>query len=553
MGYSATGPPTSIPGGAPVSAHEFSRRAFLSGLGLGVAGLSVVAAVAHSRTLGDPHAMSEGGDPAVTASLPTFEHIVVLMLENRSFDHLFGWLYRDDQLRLGQTVDGLYQHPSRNSAPDGSAVAAYAYTGTRESVLVQPTTNAGEDLGHVTRQLYGTNIARGRPTMSGFVADYADNFRAIRGRDPSPAEYRQVMGGFAPDALPVLTTLARRFGVFDHWFASVPSNTFCNRSFFHAATSNGFVTNAGSGGYSKWWNAPAVPTVFNRLEDARLAWRVYYDETQAVSITGILSAPSIEPYWMSNFRGMRQFHSDARTGNLAAYSFIEPRMIFNRNSLHPPTTAYANVVVDDQPTYNKGVAEMLAGEELVAQVYESIRTSPAADTTALIITFDETGGLFDHVPPPSATPADPTMPGELGFAFDRLGCRVPAIFVSGWTDPGTVFNQSVDHTSVIATLSAQHGLAPLTDRDAASRPLMFAANRSTPRPASTWPILTAPHVPAAPHSTTRAEHAQTDSGLGILGMLLDRYAPAAPRPANLTSAVDTLADLGPGLFGTTDT
>lgn len=395
--------------------------------------------------------------------------------------------------------------------------------------------------------------------MSGFVADYVENFRSLRGREPSPDEYRQVMGRFPSTALPVLSTLARRFAVFDHWFAAVPSDTFCNRSFVSSATSHGFVTNADSGGYEKWLDAPAVPTIFNRLGDAHLPWRVYYDETQVVSLTGILAAPSIEPFWKTNFRDMAQFHQDAAQGKLPAYSFIEPRMIFNRNSMHPPTIASPDVPTDGSSDYNKGVSDMLAAEALVAEVYESIRRSSAtsgsnANNTALVITFDEAGGLFDHVPPPSAAPPDDgAPPGEQGFAFDRLGCRVPAIFVSAWTDQGTVISETVDHSSVISTMCAQHGLAPLTDRDVASRRLFSAITRTTPRAASSWPVLIPPRIPVPPDSITDARNrAQTSTGLGILGLVLAKYAPSAPRPRSIPTAFDTLADRGIGLFGTRD-
>jgi len=535
-----------------------ARRTFLAGVGLGAAALLLDSDAAPIGWSGDVHARTEGRGTATSRGVPAFDHVVVLMLENRSYDHLLGWLYRDDQLRPGQRVEGLYQRPSSNRASDGTVVTAYRYSGPRDTVLVQPTTNAGEDLGHVTRQLFGTADADGRPTMDGFVDDYIDNFRTLRGRAPSRDEYRQVMGGFDRGALPVLTTLARSFGIFDHWFAAVPSDTFSNRSFFHAGTSHGFVTNAGDGGYEKWWNAPAVPTIFNRLEDAGRAWRVYYDETQAVSLTGILAAPSIEPFWKSNFRSMEQFHSDARSGRLPAYSVIEPRMIFNRNSMHPPTVASHDIRLSGASFYNKGVSDMLAAEALVAEVYESIRTSATnggsnAENTALIITFDESGGLFDHVPPPSARPPDDSGPAELGFSFDRLGCRVPAIVVSAWTDPGTVINDPVDHTSVIATLGAQHRLAPLTDRDAASRPLFSSVTRSTPRPASSWPVIVAPSVPRppAPLATAR-NHPPTSTGLGILGLVLSRFEPGAPRPVDVASAFDTLTDHGAGLFGTRD-
>src|SRR5690606_10168090 len=108
---------------------------------------------------------------------------------------------------------------------------------------------------------------------------------------PTPDEAGVIMGSFAPEMLPTLSTLAREFAVFDSWFCAVPSQTFCNRSFFHASTSHGFVTNKHGGGYNKWINAPAAKTIFNSLDEAGLSWKIYFDELQMVSFTGVLHAP----------------------------------------------------------------------------------------------------------------------------------------------------------------------------------------------------------------------------------------------------------------------
>ncbi|WP_280116160.1 alkaline phosphatase family protein [Leucobacter coleopterorum] len=118
------------------------------------------------------------------------------------------------------------------------------------------------------------------------------SFEGREGRKPSARERDQIMGSFTPEMLPVLSTLAREFGVYDNWHAAVPSQTFCNRSFFHASTSHGFVTNLGGEGYRKWLNAAPTPTVFNRLEEAGLTWKIYFDEMQLVSFTGFIHARS---------------------------------------------------------------------------------------------------------------------------------------------------------------------------------------------------------------------------------------------------------------------
>jgi phospholipase C len=529
------------------------------------AGLAGAAGVALAATTSWAHWSPRAAMPVARrpvarhgAVSPAFEHVVVLMLENRSFDQILGWLYRDGGLRPGIRFEGLTAGARTNRLSEGSTIAAYPYVGTPDGVLVRPTLNAGEGFDHTVRQLWGTGRdPDGAPTMSGFLEDYRDNARALLGSDPSLAELRQVMGGFAPDALPVITTLARSFGVFDQWFAAVPSETFCNRAFFHAGTSLGWVSNAADGGFAKWLDAPATPTVFNRLEDAELPWRVYYDESQVVSLTGFLGAPALEPYWQTNFRGMRQFHQDARDGKLPAYAFIEPRMMFDHNSMHPPTRGPSSA---DPSRTTTAVADMLAAEALIAEVYEAIRTSAAphgsnAMNTTLVITFDEHGGMYDHVPPPAAVaPEDGAPVGEAGFRFDRLGVRVPAVVVSAYTEAGSVFSDQLDHCSVVSTLSHVHGLAPLTERDAAAAPILAAANRSTPRPIDSWPIVRPARVAPPPTSVSRrvGQRAPTPTGLGLLGLLLARFDPAAPIPDGFPTAFDILSDHGDGLFGVRD-
>ena len=121
--------------------------------------------------------------------------------------------------------------------------------------------------------------------------------------------------------------------------------------------------------------------------------------------------------------------------------------------------------------------------------------------TLLLITFDEHGGTYDHVAPPSATPptAD-AAPGEMGFTFDRLGCRVPAIAVSAYTRADTIIHDEMHHGSVIATLSRLHGLRPLTRRDAGANDLFSAVNLEVPRDPRTWPVVHPMYVPANPQA-----------------------------------------------------
>lgn len=518
-----------------------------------------------------------------TAFHPAMKHLVVLMGENRSFDNLLGHLYTPDTLPAGKTFEGLAFDTYSNTSEDGTVYPAHTYHGSVERVMMQPSPDPGEEYPHINTQLFDTVLPSSNalkstagmrppynapadtstPTMSGFVRDYANKFKRLRGVDPTPEQLRVIMGGFAPDQLPVLSTLAKQFGVFDHWFAAVPSQTYCNRSFFNAATSHGYVNNQTDGGYDKWIYGPKAPTIFNRLEEAGLSWRIYYDALQLVSMTGLIHAPVLEQFWHTDrFATMEQFYEDAANGTLPAYAFIEPRLVYNHNDFHPPVGPIRESEVDGFEVYNGGVSDVRAGEELVHNVYSAIRNSSTTtgsnhQNTALLITFDEPGGTYDHVPPPSAVPPDVSGPGEMGFTFDRLGCRIPAILVSAFIEPGSIFNQTMNASSVVATLSTQYGLKPLTNRDAQA-PVMFPAfNRADPRPSSEWPVTKplwqSPNPEAVPHpADVRPDHPLSEPAKGILGLLYARFGTEAEKrnvPQTFAEAYNALDKYGEGLFG----
>ncbi len=562
-----------------------SRRAFLKTAAVGVgsfaAGAGIATGVTAAVTASSP---APGFDPLAPRSEPGFDHVVTIMFENRSFDNILGFLYTNDELPAGVTFDGLNQGSYSNVGPAGETIEAHVYIGGTDEVMRHPQPDPGEHYPHVNTQVFGivdpeTNadlhkyelrapynapVRDSVPDMSGFVKDYVINFRELKkGAEPSYDDYRVAMGSFSPAMLPVFSAIAKGFAVYDAWFAGVPSQTFCNRSFFHASTSHGFVTNKDGGGYSKWLDAPATPTIFNRLEDAGLTWRVYYDVDQMVSFTGILHAAVLEPYWKSNFRSMEQFHDDVKNGNLPAYSFIEPRMIFNHNDMHPPFGTLREGEYDGHEVYNSALSDVRAGEALLHEVYDSLRkaksdTGSNAINTALLITFDEHGGTFDHVPPPSAVPPTQDAPeGEMGFAFDRLGCRVPAILVSAYTAAGTVVHDEMHHGSLIATINRLHGLSPLTRRDATANNVSNAINLTTPRQRWEWPTTHPQFVPPNPEDVPapHEEHKHrplSNPAQGLLGLLLARYEPNAPVPQTYGDAYDVLVKHGKGLFGDRD-
>ena len=562
-----------------------SRRAFLKTAAVGVggfaAGAAATAGVTAAVTASRP---APGFDPLSPRSEPGFDHVVTVMFENRSFDNILGFLYTNDELAQGTSFDGLNQGTYSNVGLAGETIEAHTYEGDTDEIMRHPQPDPGETYSHVNTQIFGIldpesngklydnplaapyNAPRDGDDadMSGFVKDYVVNYEELKhGEKPTFDDYRVAMGGFSPEMLPVFSTIAKNFAVYDAWFCGVPSQTFCNRSFFHASTSHGFVTNKDLGGYDKWIDAPATPTIFNRLEDAGLSWRIYYDASQMVSFTGVLHAPVLEKYWKTNFRDMTQFHEDVKNGNLPAYAFIEPRMVFNHNDMHPPVGTLRESEYEGEEVYNGALSDVRAGEALLHSIYSSLRaaksdTGSNAMNTAFLITFDEHGGTYDHVPPPSAVPPEPEAPeGEMGFRFDRLGCRVPAILVSAYTAAGSIIHDEMHHGSLIATLNRLHGLSPLTRRDVTANNVFNAINLTTPRQPWEWPVTHPQYAPPNPEGVPEPQEKHKHRPLsspakGLLGLLLAKYEPDRPVPETYGDAYDVLVKHGKGLFGLRD-
>jgi phospholipase C len=417
----------------------------------------------------------------MAAGLAAVDHLVVLVLENRSFDNLFGYLYELDRPArfLGRGEPAFRGVAGREdlwnddggSPPTRIPVAKAAWQTPAD--MCQPSPDPGEYYRpHVNRQLYGQDVVEGDAAllpdpapMSGFVQDY---IRAIGqqelwdGLAADPAHFSRIMHCFPPVAVPVLSGLARAYAISDEWHASVPTQTWPNRSFLHSAQSHGFVTNAD---FLKWHRNTA-PTVFERLGEAlgsAQGWRVYWDHQDLAALTRFIHPRLRQPQHDANFSPFVQFAADCAAGSLPAYSFIQPRLIINHNDMHPP-------VIPNQRVHSS----VLAGEVLVREIYDAVRLGPLWDRTLLLITFDEHGGCYDHCPPPRAVPplANPDYPLQDGFGFNRFGVRVPALFISPRVEPGTVVramgDAPFDHTSVIRSICERWNLEGLTDRDRAA-------------------------------------------------------------------------------------
>lgn len=279
--------------------------------------------------------------------------------------------------------------------------------------------------------------------MGGFVYNYTSHC--------GPTDPKIIMNCFTPASVPVLCGLAYYYGVCDHWFSSIPSQTLCNRSYVNAGTSSGYVNNGGGDGIVF---VNDTPTIFNLLSEGGRKWKVYCAGWTVTSLV-LLTQKRISDFVLrpGYFSYLHDFISDAqKPGGLPSYSFIEPNYIDSlvwgaENDMHP----------ESHPLQLYGPSNIEEGEKLLYKIYTAVRNSPDWNKTLLVILFDEHGGCYDHVCPPETTSPDnvvipQSQPGGSGFDFDRFGVRVPGIVVSPFTAQGTILNRNFDHTSVLSTV-----------------------------------------------------------------------------------------------------
>jgi phospholipase C len=386
--------------------------------------------------------------------LENIDHIVVLMMENRSLDNLLGWLYADPSSRAngfipkgGAPFDGLSPNKYFNRMDGADSPKVYAshpptsWPSCKDPRQV-PTPDPHEEFEFVTQQLFGGKppVSGVAPDMSGFLANYSTT---TAGKDSAG----QMMQSFGPDDVPVICSLARNFAVSDRWFASAPTQTWPNRGFVHSGSSDAHINNEN---YEPYENR----TIFNVLEDQGKSWGVFHDTTIVPSLTHV----QFLELWDKNDRFMkfREFERLCASGGgtepkLPSYSFVEPRFV-------PEPGEWWRLWRTRFPSDYHPPHDVLRGEQFLAQVYEAVRSSPYRDRILLVVTFDEHGGCYDHVPAPwgSVSPLPGPVAKANGFRFDRFGVRVPTLLISSCVPAGTVFRSNVpvpfDHTSILATL-----------------------------------------------------------------------------------------------------
>jgi len=425
--------------------------------------------------------------PNQQSQLSSIQHIVQVMFENRSFDHMLGFLYPKKTGPNGQPFEGLLGTESNNDE-NGNPVTVYQIDTGNPGAYFMPGADPGEGYANTNSQLFGSGRAPSPPvaTNGGFVTNFAaaisfdqrDNRSVLSGTTAS-----DIMGVFPPAALPVLSGLAAGYAVCDHWYSSVPTETFPNRAFACAATSQGHMNDSTS--------SYTVQSIFGLMTAHNLSWKIYGYDAEPLTRGNFPDTANAPDTCFGRFT---DFQADAAGGTLAQYSFLEPSWGSTGNSQHP----------------NYDVA---LGEAFLQQIYQALRSGPGWNQTLLVITYDEHGGLYDHVPPPSgATPPDSSI-GEFGFDFTRFGVRVPAVLVSALIPAGTIFRgpagaTPIDHTSVLKTVEVRFGLPPLTARDAAAPDLGGVLTLTTPRTDDPLAAVVAPASTGANPAAAEVSHLQ---------------------------------------------
>ena len=377
--------------------------------------------------------------------LPQIEHIVVLMMENHSYDSYFGTLDRGDGFRLRNG------RPTAAN-PDGMGNLVHGFHMPSECQLE----------GHPGQNWNASHLSFNHGRNNGFVL----------------ASGPVAMGYWTEEDLPFYYGLARTFPLADRWFGSCLAQTYPNRRFLLAGTAAGIVSTS-----IEALTAPPPPNgnILERLDAHGISWRDYYSDLPGVGVLLNYASENTD-----KLLPIDRFFIDAASGTLPAVSLVDPD--FGMQSEENPQ-------------------DIGQGEAFAARVVNAVMSGPGWPRTVLIWLYDEHGGYYDHVPPPRAVPPDdippaihvpPDMPGE----YDRYGFRVPAIVVSPFARPHHVSHVVRDHTSVLKFIETKWNLPALTYRDANADTLLDCLDFRRPPAFLEPPTLPEPNVATHPARCT---------------------------------------------------
>jgi phospholipase C len=418
--------------------------------------------------------------PQVPAGTPNsqmpFDHLVVLMMENHSFDNLLGALSRTRPDVDGLTFDSSGKAQNWNPGVNHMPPQVHAF----------PLPNTAQAT-HITQNWKATHQQVNGGAMDGFV-------RSSGALEP--------MGYYTPDVLPFAYSLAEAFTLANRWFASAPAPTYPNRRFMLAGTAfGGTVTDVSS----LLDSPPPNGTIFDVLSSHHINWCDYFTDVPMTSVI-----PSIVLKHSDHHAQIDKFFHDCQAGTLPAVSFVDAgigvvsEIGSQLSSLPFPVKELLGVLGanfhDAAPAETEEDPQnMFFGEAFAHRVITAILQSPRWNRTLLIYTYDEHGGYYDHVPPPRVTPPDniqPNLsPGDPPGGYDIYGPRVPAIVVSPCSKPGGVTNKVYDHTSILATIEHKWNLPALTVRDANANTIMDFLDPANPALINPPVLQTPPRPP----------------------------------------------------------
>ncbi len=414
--------------GMPKIEDRFTRRtAIAAGAG---AALTVAAAnglpawarpIAQIAAAPGPGSLPFPGLPEGTPTMPQVEHIIVLMMENHTFDNFLGML--PNQVKSRRKVDGLsvdkHGHVT-NANPDT--------TGKMIRATRSPSPCQGDG---VSQSWKASHVSYNGGRNNGFVK----------------GSTAQAMLYFDQKDLPFAYSLASTFPIGERYFSSVLAQTYPNRRFLFAGTANGNISTD-----SSTFSIPCPNgTIFDRLDAHQISWKSYYE-----TVPSLLIIPGVnnDQRTANNLKPITEFFSDCAAGTLPAVSYLDPQY---------------EVQSQENPQ------DVQVGEHFMAHVVNAVMSSPAWPRTALIINYDEGGGYYDHVPPPKAVTPDDTAPilkpGDPFATYNRYGFRVPMYVVSPWARKNYVSRVVQDHTSVLRFIERKFNLGAITRRDAAAADL----------------------------------------------------------------------------------
>jgi phospholipase C len=454
---------------APEYRIPLSRRSLLKGIAIAGAGVAIteVAGCSSSTKTTKPPTSTSGATTKVSTStttprptivrkpgsrpnptlpegtdmLPKIEHIVIVMMENHSFDGRFGMLGRGDGFKL----DGAGKPIDANPMADGRFVQAFHMPSTCQ--------------------------LNGAPGQN-WVASHA-SFNNGRNDGFVKASGPVAMGYWDETDIPFYYGLARTFPLCDRYFCSTLAQTYPNRRFLIAGTASGVVSTSTSN-LDKY--APANGTILDRLHAHGISWRNY-----ATDLPGTYAILGNAKYGATNVSTIDRFYKDAAAGSLPSVSYVDPR--FGGDNTHPGESEEDN----DDISY---------GEHFVSRVVNAVLHSPNWKNTVLVYTYDEGGGYYDHVPPPPAIKPDNIPPGAdvkgITGAYDRYGFRVPTVIVSPFAKRDYVSSQVHDHTSIMKLIETKWNLGALTYRDANASNLLDSLDLEGPPAFLEPPTLPAP-------------------------------------------------------------